>query len=311
MLGRDFRQILDECQIPQSERYIIHALEHGTVTVAKDKSVSYNGRISQQVVDATPIYDKHQRIIAAILILRDVGHEREAAHRMQHLETLAAVGQLAAGAVHEIRNPLTAIKGFAKLVYTRAMQLDQATLANYCTVIDKEIDHLNEILTEFLALARPCSANFATVDLVKITQDVIAFLFGDALLGGISVVPNLPDQPVYVYGCSDKLKEVLVNLFRNAFQAMAPGGTLTITLDQTDHHVLLSVKDTGIGMTSAVMANIFKPFFTTKESGTGLGLSICQYKIHEHNGTIEVTSTPGVGSIFTITLPRQLLNEGD
>ena len=228
---------------------------------------------------------------------------RETPHCIDQLEALAGIGEIAATTIHEIRNPLTSISGFVQLLRARAARQNDPTSVDYCTLITEEISHINNILSDFLALAKPQEAKFATVDLGHIIQDVLTLMYGEAVLSQIAIIPRLPDRPLWVFGNAAKIKEVLINLCRNAFQAMGPGGTLTITGEADLETVRVAVTDTGQGMSAQTMAEIFKPFFTTKETGTGLGLAISQRIIRSHGGQITVASEEGKGTTFTLTLP--------
>lgn len=222
---------------------------------------------------------------------------------IDQLEALAGIGEIAATTIHEIRNPLTSISGFVQLLRARAARQNDPTSVDYCTLITEEIIHINNILSDFLALAKPQEAKFATIDISRIIQDVLTLMYGEAVHSHIAIIPRLPDRPLWVCGNAEKIKEVLINLCRNAFQAMGPDGILTITGEDDPETVRIAVTDTGQGMSAQTMAEIFKPFFTTKETGTGLGLAISRRIVRSHGGEITVASEEGKGTTFTLVLP--------
>lgn len=304
VIGRDVREILMGI-IPLKDLYLINAIQTNTQFFDKEKAFTYNNRRFRIMVNTTPLYEEQGTLIGAASISVDITPIREYEHRIQHLESLAAIGQMAAGTVHEIRNPLTSIKGFTQLIQSRALRHNDNTVKEYCDLTIGEIDHVNNLLSDFLSLARPRTQRPVVLNMVKIVQDVLSFMYGEAMLSNITISANLPTEVLLVRGCIDKLKEVLINLCRNAFQAMPPGGTLVISITADDNYVSIVLTDNGCGMSATTLANIFKPFFTTKETGTGLGLSLCQRIILEHDGKIDVSSQVGIGSTFTVVLPRQ------
>ncbi|SDF60947.1 two-component system sensor histidine kinase NtrB [Sporolituus thermophilus] len=304
-LGRDVREVFANT-MPEYPSFLVQTINGNRRFVDEEISFPHNGRRSRLLVSTAPLYDKAGTIAGAISAALDITPIREVRHRMHHLETLAALGQLAAGTAHEIRNPLTSIRGFTQLIQARALRRGDATTADYCRLIMQEIDHVNNILSDILSLARPHTRQLSLLNIVKIVHDVIAFMYGEAILSGITLRPELPPEELWVQGHIDKLKEVLINICRNAFQAMGPGGILTLSVSADAVTVKIALSDTGCGMTRDIIEQIFTPFFTTKETGTGLGLAICQQIMHEHGGDIQVESTPGQGSTFTLLLPRCL-----
>jgi len=254
-------------------------------------------------VDASPIPGPDGRA-GALIVFKPAGEQTGAGRRLQQLEALAAIGEIAAGAIHEIRNPLTSISGFVQLLKTRAAREKDQTAIHYCTLITEEINHIDNILADFLTLAKPQEMKFAKINLTQIIADVLKLLYGEAVLSQIAIIPKLPAEPLWVQGNGEKIKEALINICRNAFQAMAGAGTLTIAADADAARIRVTVADTGPGIAETVIGEIFAPFFTTKETGTGLGLAICQRIMREHNGEISVASQPGRGATFTLTFPR-------
>lgn len=302
MLGQDLRNFLNSRQISQLS--LAETMTSGLPCLARECIFHFAGRSFPALVDVTPLLDTDHRVSGALVIIRDPGYSREADQRLHHLEILAGIGEMAAGTIHEIRNPLTSVSGFVQLLQMRAARLNDQTAVGYCKLITDEIAHVNNILSDFLTLAKPQEGKIAKIDLLQLVRDVLSLMYGEAILFQITLVPKLPDQPLFIRGSSEKIKEVLINLSRNAFQAMMPGGTLTISVTADKADVRIALRDTGHGMTEATIANIFKPFFTTKETGTGLGLAICQRIMRDHNGEITVTSEIDKGSTFTLVFPR-------
>jgi signal transduction histidine kinase len=278
------------------------ALPAGIAVGGQEANLTIGHLTVPVLVDVTPL-PAAGKPGGSLVVLRENSDTRESARRYEQLESLAGVGEIAAGAIHEIRNPLTSISGFIQLIQGRAARQTDQTMLDYCTLIAEEIGHINGILSDFLTLAKSAGTKFAAVDIGRLIRDVCGLMYGEAVLSRITIVPRLPDGPLLVCGNGDKIKEVLINLLRNAFHAMPDGGDITVTAAGDSGAVRVAVADTGQGMSATVMAEIFKPFYTTKETGTGLGLAICRRIMHEHRGEITVNSEEGQGTTFLLTFP--------
>lgn len=235
--------------------------------------------------------------------------------RLKERDRLAALGEMAAGLAHEIRNPLSSIKGAAQFLDPE--QLPTAD-AEFLTVIVEEVERLNTVVTQFLEYARPMRSSFVAADLNDVLTRTVKLLRGHELPDAIEVKLDLePDLPV-VHCDADQLKQVFINLALNAVQAMPKGGVLSITTrtprantwrltDDAPRRVADQVElrfaDTGEGIPDHMRDRIFIPFYTTKRKGTGLGLAICHRILKNHGGGIEVESRAGQGTTFVLRLP--------
>lgn len=303
-LGRPFAEALREVATEEDDQFIANCLETGSAIGPRDIMLIGDERQIPARQDIAPIYDKTGKITGALVTFHASCPNPEPVQLLRQLESLSGIGEMAAGAIHEVRNPLTSIGGFVQLLKIRATRLNDLTAAAYCTLINEEIFHINNILTDFLTLAKPPSNKFARIDILATVRDVLSLMYGEALLAKIELIGQLSETNWFILGNSEKIKEVLINLIRNAFQAMEPGGTVTVTASAGDRHVFITVSDTGYGIPPSILPNIFRPFFTTKDTGTGLGLAISEAVMREHGGKITVTSTPGQGSTFTLVFPR-------
>jgi signal transduction histidine kinase len=215
-------------------------------------------------------------------------------------ERLQAVNQFAAGVAHEVRNPLTSIKGFIQLIERRP---DLPVPSSYLQIVLTEIDRIEKLLNEFRLLARPLvHREYTEVDLGILLENVKLLMESQATVKQTLITFKSQPQCV-VLGDVDQLKQVFINLLRNALEAVDTGGKVAVTVGRVDDWVRVSIADNGVGIPAATMAKLGTPFFTTKEAGTGLGLSICYSIVHNHGGKIKVSSNPGEGTVFAVMLP--------
>ncbi len=235
--------------------------------------------------------------------------------RIRERDRLAAVGEMAAGLAHEIRNPLGAIKGAAQLL----TEVDAEQRAVFLGIITDEVNRLDGVVSQFLTYARPLKGKGDTIDVNHVLERTLTLITADDHESTVEFVgaPNLPP----IRSDPELLRQVTLNLARNAIEAMAPqgGGTLSITTalswrrpqaarggraePEQLAYVRIRVTDEGPGIPPEVMERLFIPFYTTKPQGTGLGLAICQRIIKSLGGTIEVSSTMGSGTTFAVFLP--------
>ncbi|WP_106765837.1 ATP-binding protein [Paenibacillus faecalis] len=211
---------------------------------------------------------------------------------------MKTVGELAAGMAHEIRNPLTAIKGFIQL-----SKIQNYNIQPWYEVIMGEITRVGELTAEFLQFSKPHVSNMKPDSLRFCMTRVFSLCESEAASRGHSFTMEVPDESVMVYMDRDKIIQVMINLIRNAFQAMETTGHVHFSLQLEGKTAIIKVQDTGKGIAEAYISQIFDPFYTTKEEGTGLGLSLCQKIVEDHGGSISVNSEIDTGTTFTVKLP--------
>lgn len=238
---------------------------------------------------------------AVQVILRDISERKQTEELMLKSEKLSIAGQLAAGNAHEIRNPLTAIKGFLQL-----MKPTMEENEHYFEIVFSELSRIELILSELLMLAKPQqNAVKERVNLKKIISEVTALLETQANLKGIFIKTDYEHDSMYINGDQNQLKQVFINLIKNAVESMPDGGTVHIIMTEDEYSVNVTVKDEGDGIPENVLKRIGEPFLTTKEKGTGLGLMVTFNLIKNHQGAIQVDSKPDRGTAFHITFPKQ------
>lgn len=238
---------------------------------------------------------------AVQVILRDISERKQTEELMLKSEKLSIAGQLAAGIAHEIRNPLTAIKGFLQL-----MKPTMEENEHYFEIVFSELSRIELILSELLMLAKPQhNAVKERVNLKKIISEVTALLETQANLKGIFIKTDYERDSMFINGDQNQLKQVFINLIKNAVESMPDGGTVHILMTEDEYSVNVTVKDEGDGIPENVLKRIGEPFLTTKEKGTGLGLMVTFNLIKNHQGAIQVDSKPDKGTAFHITFPKQ------
>lgn len=221
--------------------------------------------------------------------------ERE---RQSYLQDL---GQMAASIAHEIRNPMTSLKGFIDLL--KESVKDEHT--NYFSIIDSELQRMDTILSDFLYLSKPKVDTYDPVCLVEVVNSVIDLMQYTAITKNIILQHEFNVMDDYrIIGNKIRLQQVIINLVKNSIEAMPNGGIIRIRLVATGkEHMQLIIKDQGLGMQEETKRNLFQPFYSTKETGTGLGLPLVKKIVEEHKGQIDIDSIVGEGTKFTISFP--------
>ncbi len=216
-------------------------------------------------------------------------------------DRLKSVGEVAAAIVHEVRNPLGAIKGAAQIIEKEIPP--DSPRHRFISIIEEEVDRLNKLVSEFLSFARPRQPEKTLYDLNKLIESVVTFTSKEATKNGVRLVPRLDERLPAVRVDAEQIRQVLLNLILNAIHAMPDGGIVEVCSRHAGEAVELSVRDNGTGIEPAVRDKIFDPFFTTKPEGSGLGLSVAYGLVKQHNGEIELVEVEGRGSLFVVRLP--------
>ncbi len=243
-------------------------------------------------------------LLGNLVLFRDLTELQELKGEVERSRRLASLGQLAAGIAHEIRNPLSSIKGFATYFKERYREVpeDQET----ADIMIQEVERLNRVIGQLLEFARPVSIERKSIDVLELVRQSLKLVEGDTLQKGIRIEMEVIPSERKVDLDPDKMKQVLLNLYLNALEAMERNGTLTVDIrDEKSGYVDIIISDTGAGIKKEDLAHVFDPYFTTKPSGTGLGLAIVHKIIESHGGEIRVESREGKGTRVVISLPVQ------
>jgi signal transduction histidine kinase len=232
--------------------------------------------------------------------------------RMIQAEKLSALGQLSARLAHELKNPLTSIKMILQAILDGSS--DPGMTKKDAGVILKEVKRLDTILTQFLTFAKPAPLELRPLNLGHMIEEVLSLMKTEFDRSSIEVFQEISGLPE-IRGDNERIRQVLMNLLHNSIQAMPKGGKLKIGVqeifDNNQRKVLLRVEDSGQGIPEEYRKKVFDPFFTTKEGGTGLGLSIVYSIIKEHDGSIDLQSQVGQGTVFAFTFLQERLKEGE
>ncbi|MHA6251196.1 ATP-binding protein [Oceanobacillus sp. CAU 1775] len=251
------------------------------------------------------LFDDHSKENYYIASLKDLSYVKSMQELMLQIEKMSVVGQLGASIAHEIRNPLTSIKGFLQLLQAGVQYKEE-----YYRIMAIEIEKMETITTELLVASKPTSEDWQEEDVLRMVRDVVLLLQSQARLKDIHIKIDLPiDEKIYCN--ASQIKQVLINLIKNAIEAMENPGEITVAARSLDENVHISVRDEGIGIPDDSSKRLGEAFYTTKKEGTGLGLNITKDILSEHNGSLRFYRNPGKGSTFEITLPKYTKNKSD
>ena len=243
-----------------------------------------------------------------VLILRDVTASRKESADAIATERNQAVSLLAAGVAHEIGNPLNSLNIHLQLLDREARDLPadkRAAFKESVRVAKAEVARLDKIVGDFLRAARPAPPRMELESLNAVVEETLQFMSAEIQSAGIAAEANLSRGLPRVWLDHDQMKQVFINLIKNALQAMKPGGTLTVATERAEDGVVVSVSDTGVGIPPHLIGRIFEPYESTKKGGSGLGLMIVRRIVQQHGGAMDVDSVVGKGTVFRLRLPTE------
>ncbi|TBL72733.1 PAS domain-containing protein [Paenibacillus thalictri] len=290
--------------VPSEHRLVQRTILDGMVDRNRALSWTNNQERYELLLDSNVLKDTSGSIVGAYVMFKDVTNLRSLEQQVQRSDRLAMIGQIAAGTAHEIRNPLTSIKGFLQVLRRTFEIQGMHKETEYTEVMLAEINRINELVSEFLLLSKPKHVSYVEVDVPNVLREIMPIIYNEAILHGVTVHYEASGSLPKVIADAELLKQVFLNIGKNGIEAMVDGGHLTVTerVDLEERRVHIDIHDTGPGIPLFVIDKIFDPFFTTKAEGTGLGLSVCQRIIHDMGGSIRV-SAKGFGTTFTVSIP--------
>ena len=249
------------------------------------------------------LIDESGTHLGYVILFKDLTEVRALRREIERSQRLASVGRLAAGVAHEIRNPLSSIKGFATYFKQRYQDVpeDQQTAG----IMIQEVDRLNRVVSQLLEFSRPVTISPKPTSLKGLVKDSLKLIERQAQDKQIAINTRNSADIDEVKIDPDRINQVLLNLYLNAIEAMRPGGKLGIEIFDSEKNggLNIQISDTGHGIAAEDLPKIFDPYFTTKSSGTGLGLAIAHNIVEAMGGTIEVKSKADKGTTFTLTIP--------
>jgi len=253
-------------------------------------------------ISSIPMQDEQGGHIGRVVLLLDLTRTKELEAEIRKHDRLVSLGKMAAGVAHEVRNPLSSIKGLATLLGKKFPETSSERQA--ARLLTEEVERLNRAITELLTYARPLPLELVPTDPRALIHDSVALVRSDAQAQGVTIEVACSEGLGEIAIDPDRFRQVLLNLFLNSLQAMPNGGRLVVRCATEGNVIKMEFIDTGPGIAPEDLPRVMDPYFTTKADGTGLGLAMVQKIVEEHGGKVELASEPGRGTTVTITLPR-------
>ncbi|MDN5363793.1 MAG: two-component system, sporulation sensor kinase [Eubacteriales bacterium] len=309
IFGRSAEEVLASF-FPEACRCLLRTLKTGQVFQMHNHEALVQGKKCYLDIYTYQLRNNLGHVIGAAQFFRDTTRRRLLEDSIAQAEKLTLVGKIAAGLAHEIRNPLTAVRGFLQLMAEKHAGDEKE--GSYYRIMLSEIDRINEIINDLLLISRPGRPEKEEVDLVQVLKEVILFIDAQALLSRVDVLTDIRAEKAVIAGGYTQLKNILLNIIQNAFDAMPEGGLLEVTLAVVEEEkndgnkakvARVEIRDSGVGIPAEHQPHIFDPFYSTKETGTGLGLTVTYWLVQEIGGKIEFISKEGFGTKFILTFP--------
>lgn len=302
LLGKNASFFIHPEDLPRIEAAISRMASELKETFLEYRCLHAHGHTLWFESSIVPVANEHGAFQMEVVVSRDVTDRRVTEDALRRTEKMMLAGQLAAGVAHEIRNPLTAIQGFVDLLKHE----DNGKNRRYLNIIRSEIEQIDQIIKEFLLLAKPQTREKEPVDLRQLVTEVVMLLMPQANLKNVQLRMAYDELPTSVRGSDNHLKQVFVNLVKNAIEASPDGGQIRIDFEDVGSNVVIRIADDGPGVPQSLLNKLGEPFYTTKDRGTGLGLMVSFQIVRDHGGDIQFHSSPSSGTTVQVSLPRIL-----
>jgi PAS domain S-box-containing protein len=299
MVGNSIRTIFVEDQYDELDQIFEGVLNGEKISHLETERRHKNGRIVEVSLTVSPIIDETDKIIGISTIVRDISSHKRMERELDRLDRLNLIGEMAASISHEVRNPMTTVRGFMQLLYDKE---ENKNNRSYFDLMIEELDRANSILTEFLSISRTKVTERRSQNLNVIVNSMLPLLEANAVSNNQSIHTELMEIPDLMLD-DKETRQVILNLSRNGIEAMAKGGILTIRTCRENDEVVLEIQDQGPGISPELLERLGTPFLTTKNEGTGLGLAICYGIAARHDARIEV-ETGENGTTFRVRFKR-------
>lgn len=301
LVGKFYEEVF--CRDPSFDSFLLHTLRTGELHIGYE--TAYPVRSGKLWISATtsPLRNYDRDIIGAVAVFKDLTERKRLEEQVNRANRLATLGELMAGVAHEIRNPLTSIKGFLQYFQT---DRDDEEWQHHLPMLLREVDRMNRIIEALLYFSRPSQSVVAPTDLAEVLQSTLMLVSNRADSKGISFDVHVKDDLPLVELDREQFKQVFLNLLINSAQAMEQSGSVEIEVScqQETDEVKLSFADSGPGIPESIREKVFDPFFTTKKTGTGLGLAVVQRIVSARGGRVFIEDHPGGGALIRIVIPR-------
>lgn len=297
--------IWDVVEDEEIAEFIRQVLKNGDRVTEEEFTLNYSGINRTICLDIMPLV-KDGSIQGNVILVSDITDRKRKEAQLRRAESLASLTTLAAGVAHEIKNPLGSIGIHIQLMQKALKRdhiLNEETAGRFLSILNEEVERLNEIIVDFLFAVRPMNTNLVLSHINSVVSDLIEFVKHELEQNGIVIHMDLDPNIPKIYMDEKYMKQAVLNIVKNAEAAMPDGGELTIKTFEGDGMVHLHIKDNGTGISEENMAKIFEPYFTTKDFGSGLGLTVVYKIIKEHDGEIFLDSKEGEGTVFMLTFP--------
>ncbi len=303
IVGESYFKLVHSDQIKEMKLVFMDVKEGRRVSRREIKHFLKNGTVIEGSLTISSIRctEDEREIIGTSIILRDITETKQLQDEMKKLGELKTVSQMAASISHEVRNPLTVVKGFNQLLRNPDLTEEQKNL--YIQLSLEELNRAESIITDYLTFAKPSVEYLEKLELSKELDYIVHVLNPYATMRNTVIQVEKDDGPLHIFGESRELRQSLLNIMKNGIESMELGGTLVIQVQKVKEHAVITIKDTGKGMSSEQIEKLGTPYYSTKDKGTGLGTMVAFSIIKAMKGEIKVDSEIGKGTCFSISIP--------
>ena len=300
LIGQDHRILNSGYHSKDFFRKLWKTIGQGKVWKGEIKNKAKDGSYYWVQTTIVPYLNEEGKPYQYAAIRNDITDQKNSEELLLRSEKLSAIGELAAGVAHEIRNPLTTLKGF--LDFLKVDEVDDKKKFYFNLLLD-EVERINFIAGEFMLLAKPQAVHLSDSRLIPLIQKVIIFLESEFNLKNIIISLDYEDEDLMIKCEENQLKQVFLNFIKNAIEAMPDGGNIYIKVKELEDMVEIIFKDEGVGIPEEDIPKLGQPFFTRKETGNGLGMTVSFKIIQNHNGVVDIESEEGKGTTFSVKFP--------
>lgn len=301
LIGKDHRVINSGFHNKDFFKQLYRTIGTGNVWKGEIQNKAKDGSFYWVHTTIVPFLNDNGKPYQYVSIRTDITDRKKAEEMVMRSKELAIIGELSAGIAHEIRNPLTMLKGYTEFLKDETKEQENL---EYFDILLEEIDRIDFIVGEFMALAKPKAAEFMKKNVNTIVKQITLFLKSEAKYNNVSISIEEFPQPLLIQCDENRLKQVFLNIMKNGMESMPKGGHLYVSIKKENNQAVVTIRDEGVGIPAEQLKKLSEPFFSTKKKGNGLGLMVSYKIIDEHQGTVQVESEVDKGTTFIISLPE-------